>query len=206
MPKYAFEAKGPGGRVFKGEMEAGSENEVRIKLRAQRMFPTKVNQAEKKVAAVKAIGGKGINAKDLQIFTRQLATLLGSGIPILQSIETLAQSARAPALNIALKEITRDITQGKRFGDSMAEHPKIFDRFYVNMVRAGEESGKLNESFAYLADYLDRTYEIITKAKNALIYPAFSDALGMQVLLRSLQCPLVFEKGPLRLVVAAQQG
>lgn len=172
MPKYAFEAKGPGGRVFKGEMEAGSENEVRIKLRAQRMFPTKVNQSEKKVAAVKAIGGKGIKAKDLQIFTRQLATLLGSGIPILQSIETLAQSARAPALNIALKEIIRDITQGKRFGDAMAEHPMIFDRFYVNMVRAGEESGNIDTILTRLAQYIEKSVKIQGKVKGALVYPA----------------------------------
>lgn len=172
MAKFAFEAKGPGGRVFKGEMEAGSENEVRIKLRAQRMFPTKVNQAEKKVAGVKAIGGKSISHKDLQIFTRQLATLLGSGIPILQSIETLAQSARAPALNVALKEIIRDITQGKRFGDAMAEHPKIFDRFYVNMVRAGEESGNIDTILTRLAQYIEKSVKIQGKVKGALIYPA----------------------------------
>ncbi len=172
MPKFFFEAKDAKGRVFKGELEAPDEAQARVKLRSQRLVPIKLAKAEQQVATVKKIGGRGVPLKDLQIFTRQLATLLASGIPILQSLEVLSQSARSPALQHALKEISLEINRGRRFGEAMAEHPRVFDRFYVNMVKAGEESGSIDQILGRLAVYIEKAAKITSKVKGAMVYPA----------------------------------
>ncbi len=172
MPKFFFEAKDAKGRVFKGELEAPDEAQARVKLRSQRLVPIKLAKAEQQVATAKKIGGRGVPLKDLQIFTRQLATLLASGIPILQSLEVLSQSARSPALQHALKEISLEINRGRRFGEAMAEHPRVFDRFYVNMVKAGEESGSIDQILGRLAVYIEKAAKITSKVKGAMVYPA----------------------------------
>jgi type IV pilus assembly protein PilC len=172
VAKFSFEAKAANGKDMRGEIDATSEGEARVKLRAQRLVPTRVTLAEKKsVVVARKFKSASIKPKDLQILTRQLATLIGSGIPILQSIDTLAQSARTPAVNMALRMVASDISRGKRFGDSLAEHPKMFGKFYVNMVRAGEESGNLDQILQRLAVYIEKSVKITNKVKGALTYP-----------------------------------
>lgn len=171
MAKFVFEAKDPRGRMFRGELEAPDEAQARVKLRAQRLVPVKLAKAEQQVATAKKIGGRGVPLKDLQVFTRQLSTLLASGIPILQSLEVLSQSARSPALQIALKEMALEINRGRRFGEAMAEHPRVFDRFYVNMVKAGEESGNIDQILNRLAVYIEKAAKISSKVKGAMVYP-----------------------------------
>lgn len=171
MPRYTFEARDARGRIFKGELEAPSEGEARVKLRAQKLMPTRLSQSEQKVSAVKKVGGKSVPAKELQIFTRQLATLLGSGIPILQSLEVLSQSQRSAGMAIAMKAMINDINQGRRFGEAMAEHPLVFDRFYVNMVKAGEESGNIDAILNRLAQYIEKSVKLASQVKGALVYP-----------------------------------
>lgn len=169
MAKYKYEAKGMNGKEFKGEIEATNEAEARVKLRAQRMMPLKVVP----VAAAKAKAGTGgkVNPKDLQIFTRQLSTLLSAGVPVLQAMETLANGSKSPGLTFALKQISEEISQGKRFGDAVGMHPKVFDRFYSNMILAGEESGNLDEILNRLAIYIEKSVKIKGKVKGALAYP-----------------------------------
>ena len=169
MAKFVFEAKDPRGRMFRGELEAPDEAQARVKLRAQRLVPIKLAKAEQQVATAKKIGGRGVPLNDLQVFTRQLSTLLASGIPILQSLEVLSQSARSPALQIALKEMTLEINRGRRFGEAMAEHPRVFDRFYVNMVKAGEESGNIDQILNRLAVYIEKAAKISSKVKGAMV-------------------------------------
>lgn len=171
MGRYVFEARDGRGRVFKGELDAPSENEARIRLRAQKLMPMKLAQAEQKISTIKKVGGKSVPAKELQIFTRQLSTLLGSGIPILQSLEVLSQSQRSPGMSIAMKAMINDINQGRRFGEAMAEHPLVFDRFYVNMVKAGEESGNIDAILLRLAAYIEKAVKLKSQVKGALVYP-----------------------------------
>ncbi len=171
MGRYVFEARDGRGRVFKGELEAGSENEARVKLRAQKLMPMRLSQSEQKVSVAKKIGGKSVPPKELQIFTRQLSTLLSSGIPILQSLEVLSQSNRSAGMSIAMKAMINDINQGRRFGEAMAEHPLVFDRFYVNMVKAGEESGNIDAILNRLAVYIEKAVKIKSQVKGALVYP-----------------------------------
>lgn len=171
MPRYQFEARDTRGRVFKGELDAPNESEARVRLRAQKLMPMKVAQAEQKVSGLKKVGGKGVPLKELQVFTRQLSTLLGSGIPILQSLEVLSQSQRSPGMSIALKSMVNDINQGRRFGEAMAEHPLVFDRFYVNMVKAGEESGNIDQILNRLAVYIEKAAKVKGQIKGAMVYP-----------------------------------
>jgi type IV pilus assembly protein PilC len=171
VPRFQFEARDTRGRVFKGELDAPSENEARVRLRAQKLMPMKVVQAQQKIATIKKVGGKSIPLKELQVFTRQLSTLLGSGIPILQSLEVLSQSQRSPGLTVALKSMVNDINQGRRFGEAMAEHPLVFDRFYVNMVKAGEESGNIDQILNRLAVYIEKAAKVKGQIKGAMIYP-----------------------------------
>ena len=85
----------------------------------------------------------------------------------------LAEQAEKPFLGHVLTEITDDLQGGNSISKALSRHPKVFSDFYVNMVRAGEESGKLDQTFLFLADYIDRSYELTSKARNALVYPAF---------------------------------
>lgn len=171
MAKFVFEAKAANGRDTRVEIEAGSEAEARVKLRAQKMVPIRVVSGAAAMVKKQGAGGH-VKAKDLQIFTRQLATLIGSGIPILQAMDTLAQGSRSPALTSALKAIAIDISRGKRLADAMAEHPRTFSRFFVNMVRAGEESGNLDVILSRLAMYIEKAVKLQAKVKSAMLYPA----------------------------------
>ncbi len=107
------------------------------------------------------------------ILSRQLSTLFEAKVPVVDSLKLLALEAENPLLRRKLSELLADIQGGIPMSSAMAKHPDVFSKFYVNMVRSGEESGKLNEVFSYLADYLQRSYELTSKAKNALYYPAF---------------------------------
>ncbi len=114
-----------------------------------------------------------IKVKDVVILSRQIATLFGAQVSALRVFKLLSAEAENVALRKKLVEVSEDIQGGATISSALSKHPKVFSSFYVNMVKAGEESGKLDETFLFLADYLDRNYEVTSKVKNALIYPAF---------------------------------
>lgn len=114
-----------------------------------------------------------VSNKDVVILSRQLSTLFEAQVSALRVFRLLAEETENPVLGKKLNEIADDIQGGSQISAALAKHPKVFSDFYVSMVKAGEESGKLDETFTYLADYLDRTYELVTKARGALVYPAF---------------------------------
>jgi type IV pilus assembly protein PilC len=119
------------------------------------------------------IFGTGISNKDIVILSRQLATLFTAQVSALRIFRLLAGEMENKSLRTKLGEIAEDIQSGTSISVALSKHPKVFSSFYTNMIKAGEESGKLDETFEYLADYLDRSYEVTSKVKNALIYPAF---------------------------------
>lgn len=114
-----------------------------------------------------------VKTKEIVMLSRQIATLFEAKVSVLSTFRLLATESTNPYLRNSLIEVTDDIKGGVPISAAMAKHPKIFSDFYVNMVRAGEESGKMSEAFTYLADYMDRTYALTSRATNALIYPAF---------------------------------
>ncbi len=116
---------------------------------------------------------KKVNSKDIVMMSRQIATLFEAKVSVLSTFRLLAQESQNPYLQTVLLAVTDDIKGGISISVAMARHPEIFSDFYVNMVKAGEESGKMSEAFNYLADFMDRSYALSSRAKNALIYPAF---------------------------------
>lgn len=114
-----------------------------------------------------------ISNKDIVILSRQIATLFQAQVSALRVFRLLATEIENQALGKILVQVSEDLQSGSAISKALSKHPKAFSDFYVNMVRSGEESGKLDQTFAFLADYMDRTYEVTSKAKNALIYPAF---------------------------------
>lgn len=114
-----------------------------------------------------------VSNREIVILSRQIATLFESQVSALRVFKLLGTESQNKLLKKALADIVDDIQSGNTISQALERHKKVFTPFYVNMVRAGEESGRLDQTFSYLADYLDRTYEVTSKAKNALIYPAF---------------------------------
>jgi general secretion pathway protein F len=116
---------------------------------------------------------KHVSNKEVVILSRQIATLFEAQVSALRVFRLLASEVDNKYLGEILTQVSDDLQGGSPISKALARHPKAFTAFYVNMVRAGEESGKLSDTFGYLADYLDRTYEVMSKAQNAFIYPAF---------------------------------
>lgn len=136
---------------------------------------------------------KRVTNKDVVILSRQLATLFEAQVSALRVFKLLATEVENPILRDALAEITDDLQGGSSISKALSKHPDVFSDFYVNMVRAGEETGKLDDTFTYLADHLDRTYEVTSKARNAFIYPSFVIIvfIGVMLLMFTLIIPKI---------------
>jgi type IV pilus assembly protein PilC len=155
------------------------------------------------VTAVEAVPEKGqgfnitlfesVSNKDVVLLSRQIATLFEAQVSALRVFKLLASEAESPLLRRVLTAVADDLQAGSPISKALAKHPKVFSDFYVNMVKSGEESGKLDETFLYLADYLDRTYEVVSKARNALIYPAFviSTFVVVMILMMTMVIPRI---------------
>jgi type IV pilus assembly protein PilC len=124
-----------------------------------------------------------VSTKDVVMLSRQMATLFEAQVSALRAFRLLATETQNPALADKLTTVANDIQSGSPMSKALAKHPMVFDNFYVQMVRTGEETGKLDDVFNFLADYLDRNFEVTSKAKNALIYPAFVIVVFLTVML-----------------------
>ncbi len=125
---------------------------------------------------------QSVSTKEVVILSRQIATLFQAQVSPLRIFRLLSAEIENPQLKNTMNEIVEDLQAGSSISRALSAHPAIFSPFYVNLVRAGEESGSLEKSFLYLADYLDRSYEIVSKARNALVYPAFVVAIFFAVM------------------------
>jgi type IV pilus assembly protein PilC len=134
-----------------------------------------------------------VSNKDIVILSRQIATLFQAHVSPLRIFRLLSAEIENDRLKGVMNEIVEDLQGGSSISRAMGRHDDVFSSFYVNLVRAGEESGSLEKSFDYLADYLDRSYEIVSKAKNALVYPAFvvSIFIGVMALMLTLVIPKI---------------
>lgn len=173
MPIFQFQAKMPGGKTVKGELDAPSEVEARVKLRSQHLIPVRIiaKGTKKQNSATGDFFAQKVSSKDLQVFTRQFATMVNSGIPIVQGVTILADGSQNLTLKKVLQQVKDSITSGKRLAESMKSHPRIYNDMYVNMVRAGEEGGVLDVILERLAQYIEKSENIKNKVKGALFYP-----------------------------------
>lgn len=136
---------------------------------------------------------QSISNKDIVILSRQIATLFQAQVSPLRIFRLLSAEMSNDQLKVVLNQVVEDLQAGSSISRALAAHPKVFSSFYVNLVRSGEESGSLEKSFDYLADYLDRQYEVVSKARNALVYPAFviSIFIGVMGLMLTLVIPSI---------------
>lgn len=135
---------------------------------------------------------EGVSNKEIVILSRQIATLFQASVSPLRIFRLLSTEIENKYLQRILNQVVDDLQGGSSIARALAAHPTVFSSFYINLVRAGEESGSLEKSFNYLADYLDRSYEITSKAKNALIYPAF--VIGVFFIVMGLMLTMVIPK------------
>lgn len=175
MAKYFYQARHTSGAVKSGVVEAFNEQDARIRLRAMKLEPVRLVQAsgDKKKAASGgfAFGAASVSPKELQVFTRQLATLINAGIPVVDGLKILIDGARPGLLKDSLSQVKSDIETGKKLSTSLASHPKVFDRLYCNLVEAGEEAGILDQILSRLSAYLEKSEKIKAQVKGALVLP-----------------------------------
>lgn len=186
MPAFEYQVKDKNGKNQVGIQEAADVAVLISGLRSQGYIIIKVNEIKKANKGVQIGVGKkkktgkagSVNLEDLVIFSRQMATLVGAGIPLIQALDILAEQVE----KIKFREILRDMHQaiqgGKSFSDSMDKHRKIFSELFINMVRAGEQSGSLEEILDRVATYFEKTSNLQKKVKSALMYPATVTALA----------------------------
>lgn len=174
MPTFEYRARTPEGEMRIGVVTASSEEAALDALQQNQLTVVAVRETAPASLLERGIlFGALVKHKDIVIFSRQLATLFEARIPVVEALKTLLSEAKKPALRHIIAAILDDVAGGMSLSQSMGKHPRAFSSFYVNLIRSGEESGKLQEIFTYLADYVERSYYLTSKARNSMIYPAF---------------------------------
>jgi len=172
---FNYEAITNTGEKKTGSIEAGSKDLAiaAIQRRGYIISSIKQEKDKKNGLNISFLGKKNIPMKDIVIMSRQMSTLFESQVSALKAFNLLSENTPNKDLAKILQEVSEDIKGGIYISVALSKRPEAFSEFYVNMVKAGEESGKLTQVFSYLADYLDRQYQLSSKTKNALIYPSF---------------------------------
>jgi type IV pilus assembly protein PilC len=171
MPIYKWEGKTTKGVIKKGEMEAPSEAAIRLHLRQQNIIPTKISSKGKEIKFALPFKKK-VKQRAIAIFTRQLATMIDAGLPLVQSLEILASQQESKVFKEIIRGIKEDVEGGSTFAGALKKHPTTFNELYTNLVVAGEEGGILDTILTRLANYIEKAEALKKKVKSALIYPA----------------------------------
>jgi len=169
MPLYEYTAKNSSGQIMKGQLDAPSKDDVVNHIRKNRMILVSVREAPKSINL--SFGGKRITTRDTVIFTRQFATMINAGLPLVQSLNILAQQTENKALKDVTRTVVYDVEAGNTLADALSKHPKAFSDLYVNMVAAGEAGGILDTILLRLAVFLEKNDALIRKVKGAMVYP-----------------------------------
>lgn len=171
---FYYEAISSGGEKKRGSVDAASRDLAIAAIQRRGLIVINVSEGEGKKSLMQmSFFEKGVAMKDVVIMSRQISTLFEAQVSALKAFNLLATNTENKALVKVLTNVSDDISSGLSISEALAKHPEALSEFYVNMVKAGEESGKLTQTFSYLAEYLDRQYQLTSKTKNALIYPGF---------------------------------
>ena len=174
MALFYYTAIDAGNKERKGSIDAINKDVAVTALQRRGLILSSINPAQSSsIFDIRLSFFERVKNKDIVILSRQITTLFEAQVSALRAFRLLSAESTSPLLQDKLGEVANDIQSGSTIADALEKHPKIFSSFYVAMVRAGEETGRLGESFDFLADYLDRTYAVTSKARNAMIYPAF---------------------------------
>lgn len=191
---FTYKALTANGENTGGEVDAATVDTAISLLQKRGLVISEIHAPNEKKFVISFLSiFDHISGKDVVILSRQMATLFASQVSALRIFRLIGGQVENPKLQKHLLQIADDIQGGSSISNALSKHPDAFSNFYVNMVKAGEESGKLDETFNYLADYLDRTYAVTSKAKNALIYPAFVilTFIGVMIIMLTVIIPKI---------------
>lgn len=181
MPKFTWEARTKAGAQQKGAMEAA--NEAMVEAQLKKFGFTSITVKQEKAAFKFSFGGGGkVDTKDLVVFTRQFATMIDSGLPLVQCLDILAGQQENQFFKAALYSIKESVESGSTFADALAKHPKIFDQLYVNLIAAGEVGGILDTILNRLAAYIEKALKLKKQVKGAMVYPATIISIAVVVI------------------------
>ncbi|HEY5997187.1 MAG TPA: type II secretion system F family protein [Candidatus Deferrimicrobiaceae bacterium] len=181
MPKFAWEGKSKSGGTVTGEMDAPNEAFVLAQLRRQQIAPGKVKRRSADLTIkIPGFGGK-VSKKELAIFTRQFATMIDAGLPLVQCLDILGSQQENAAFKKVILKVKEDVESGSTFADALSKHPKVFDELFVNLVAAGEVGGILDTILARLAAYIEKAMKLAKRIKGAMVYPATIIAVALTV-------------------------
>ncbi len=194
MPRFSYTAIDSTGREKSGSLDAENENVARNRLSGQGLMVSSI-VADKaggkgkrgKKAAAAASPAKSINTEVLTIFTRQLATLLQSGLPLLRALEVMARQEKKPSFHAVIESVSEKVKSGNNLSEGLSQHPKIFPPIYINMVKAGEAGGVLDTVLGRLASFMEKDLRTKKKIQSAMVYPvvimvvAFIIVMGLMI-------------------------
>ncbi len=172
MPVYLWEGKTPRGNIQKGAMEAVNEATVKSALRGQKIKVTKVKAKPKDLLENISFLQPRVSGKNLAVFTRQFATMIDAGLPLIQGLDILGAQEPNPTLKKAIIKIKGDVESGSTLSNALKKHPKIFSNLYVSLVAAGEIGGMLDTILNRLAIYIEKAEKLKSKVKGAMVYPS----------------------------------
>jgi len=171
---YFYQARTTQGEIQTGVIEAGSHDAAVAVLQRHGLFITNLAETQSRSLFKKDFKlFERISRKELVNFSRQISVLFEARVPLVESVRTLGEQTKNLTFRKTLMAIATDVDSGKPFSEALSRFPKVFSPFYVNIIKSGEASGRLEEAFNYLADYLDREYALISKVRGAFIYPIF---------------------------------
>ncbi|MDF1564926.1 MAG: type II secretion system F family protein [Deltaproteobacteria bacterium] len=180
LPVWIWEAQTKGGEIKKGEMQAADKASVEARLRQMGLNPSKVKKKPLEIY-LKMPGSSGVTRKDLVVFTRQFATMIDAGLPLVQCLDILG--SQSPNMHFAkvIKTVKEKVETGATLADSLQDHPKVFDELYSQLVRAGEIGGILDTILNRLAAYIEKNDKLVRQVKGALTYPTIVLVAGIAV-------------------------
>ena len=188
MPVYEYEALLSNGKKDSGVMDAESESAARTRLRSSGKYPVKIRQSRTKSSAADSSGlarvsiFERVKAEEINIVTRQLATLLGAGIPLDAALSSIVDQSDNPALKKMAAQLKESISEGEPLSQALEKYQRLFPNMYINMIRAGEASGSLDKVLTRLADFGEKQQALKARLRAALIYPIFMAVVGAGIL------------------------
>ncbi|MDP2182435.1 MAG: type II secretion system F family protein [Actinomycetota bacterium] len=182
MPTFNYSVRDKAGKIVKGTLDGDNSEAVGAKLRQMGYIILELDQQGGIAALNQITFGTGVNPKDVSIFSRQFATMINAGLSLTKCLSILAQQTESKGLAVVINQVAKDVEAGQSLSDSLAKHPKVFPPIFINMVRAGETGGVLDEVLMRLADHFENELALKAKIKSAMTYPIAMGALVLIIL------------------------
>ena len=180
MAVFAYRGLTSDGRTVRGVVDADNARGARARLRRDGIFPTSIDEERDRGATVRVAGGR-VRPGDLALVSRQLGTLVGAGMPVVEALGAVSEQTERPAMARVLSHVRDAVTQGQSLADALAAHPSVFPSLYVGMVRAGEAAGALDLVLDRLAGYTESQARIRAKVRGALAYPVLMTVVSLGI-------------------------